>query len=901
VTQEDGVPRFTPQDRLTRVLLVGALGVGVAVVWLTYVVFAPLFSATDSGVRADVKAKVPAYDYQAWHDLPVQGGRTKPFETACAEEVLYITGRQKFEGLDPVAIVLAWVMPEGEGAAPARFTDWESYPFILCDHRGLRRRIYDHLAWEAPELTETRLNAKCISPADLRRSPGFVRLLHEAAERRKEDREKAHFTMSPEQLKAEEVKNRLVRFDAIRGRSVTALCDKALATEQFLVLPEDAEGADQSAAQAQERLERGMRQYADPFHLVGLDRVPGSAWFSRAELEAARRDPNKWRVFMEERLSEMPQRYISPDRLQALREFQELVKAGQGQAPVDQLDTVLRERRDKKVAEFEQALRANDRDQVNHFFTQVLLASKANQDRLKAARAKVWAAQTDQKTFDLAMVEEVRAILRDTDEAVLKRLRQGLDLARTKGYHAEDPEFRMFHLDYLESRYPSIYQESLAAQPFPAAEADQVHEAFARVREAYRSGDADRFGAASEAFFQTVRDLTDWTAIRGLAERNHDGEMPAALERVKQARTSGDREQIAQAQADFFVTVAETAEKVQPYPGVATIPLEMLYYRVQPFLWAWIIMFAALVMFIASMALRSRVCYFVAFALYLGSLGFQVFGFGVRIYLSGRAPVGTIYETVIFAAFMAGLFALILELIYRRRVIGMAGAAVATFGLVLADQLSLALDPKVSPLVPVLRTNYWLTIHVLTIVSSYAGGTLAWGLGNITLGLLAFGKGRRETLHTLSQFTYRAMQIAVLLLAAGTFLGGWWAAESWGRFWGWDPKEVGALIALVCYVIPLHARYIGWVKDFGLAVCAVLCYAAILLSWYAVNFLLAAGLHSYGFGGAGEGPWWVLWAVLLNLEWVLVASLLYRAKTRSLTSHPCSDESPPLPTEALPG
>jgi ABC-type transport system involved in cytochrome c biogenesis permease subunit len=228
---------------------------------------------------------------------------------------------------------------------------------------------------------------------------------------------------------------------------------------------------------------------------------------------------------------------------------------------------------------------------------------------------------------------------------------------------------------------------------------------------------------------------------------------------------------------------------------------------------------------------------------------------------------------------MAGIFALVLELIYRRRVIALAGAAVATFGLVLADQLSLALDPKISPLVPVLRTNYWLTIHVLTIVSSYAGGTLAWGLGNITLGLLAFGKGRRETLHTLSQFTYRAMQIAVLLLAAGTFLGGWWAAESWGRFWGWDPKEVGALIALVCYVIPLHARYIGWVKDFGLAVCAVLCYAAIILSWYAVNFLLAAGLHSYGFGGAGEGPWWVLWAALLNIEWVLVASLLYRSET----------------------
>jgi hypothetical protein len=150
---------------------------------------------------------------------------------------------------------------------------------------------------------------------------------------------------------------------------------------------------------------------------------------------------------------------------------------------------------------------------------------------------------------------------------------------------------------------------------------------------------------------------------------------------------------------------------------------------------------------------------------------------------------------------------------------------------------------------------------------------LAWGLGNITLGIVAFGRGDRETLRTLSQFTYRAMQAAVLLLATGTFLGGCWAAESWGRFWGWDPKEVGALVALVCYVIPLHARYIGWVRDFGLAVSAVLCFGSIILSWYVINFLLASGLHSYGFSSGGITG--VLWATLLNLAWVLVTSLRF--------------------------
>jgi ABC-type transport system involved in cytochrome c biogenesis permease subunit len=238
------------------------------------------------------------------------------------------------------------------------------------------------------------------------------------------------------------------------------------------------------------------------------------------------------------------------------------------------------------------------------------------------------------------------------------------------------------------------------------------------------------------------------------------------------------------------------------------------------------------------------------------------------------------YETVIWVAFMSGIFSLVLELIYKKKFIALAGALVSTMGLVLADQLPLALDPKINPLVPVLRSNFWLTIHVLVIVSSYAGGTLAWALGNIGLFLIVFGKGSHQaTIKLLSAFTYRALQIAVLLLAAGTFLGGWWAAYSWGRFWGWDPKETGALIALLCYVIPLHMRYIGWIKDFGLAVAAILCYAAILISWYGVNFVFPAGLHSYGTGSGGA--WWVYLACFINIEWVMVATLIYwRKQTR---------------------
>jgi len=225
--------------------------------------------------------------------------------------------------------------------------------------------------------------------------------------------------------------------------------------------------------------------------------------------------------------------------------------------------------------------------------------------------------------------------------------------------------------------------------------------------------------------------------------------------------------------------------------------------------------------------------------------------------ISGRPPVSNMYESVIWVAFMTAVFGLVLELIYRTGVIALAGALVSTLGFVLADQLPLTLAPNIQPLQAVLRSNYWLVIHVLTIVSSYAAFALAWGLGNLNLGLILFAPARHELIKTLSGFCYRAIQIGVVQLAAGTLLGGFWAAESWGRFWGWDPKEVWALIALLCYVIPLHARYVGWVKDFGLALCAVVCFASVVMAWYGVNFVLGAGLHSYGFGGGNDA--WVYW------------------------------------------
>ena len=348
---------------------------------------------------------------------------------------------------------------------------------------------------------------------------------------------------------------------------------------------------------------------------------------------------------------------------------------------------------------------------------------------------------------------------------------------------------------------------------------------------------------------------------------------------LRQAYRSGDRDQFATAAANFFTTVSRAGSQFGDYPGTHTTARELWFNRTNPFRKAWIASLLASLLLTGSVAAAGRwprACrslYLGGLLGYAAALAWSVAGFYCRVTISGRPPVSNMYESVIWVAFMTSVFGLILELIYRRAVIALAATLVSTLGLVLADQLPLTLAPNIQPLQAVLRSNYWLVIHVLTIVSSYAAFALAWGLGNLNLALMLFSPNRRDLVKTLSSFCYRAIQIGVVLLAAGTLLGGFWAAESWGRFWGWDPKEVWALIALLCYVIPLHARHVGWVKDFGLAACSVVCFASVVMAWYGVNFVLGAGLHSYGFGGGNDV--WVYWGGLVNITLVVHAGLRY--------------------------
>ncbi len=294
------------------------------------------------------------------------------------------------------------------------------------------------------------------------------------------------------------------------------------------------------------------------------------------------------------------------------------------------------------------------------------------------------------------------------------------------------------------------------------------------------------------------------------------------------------------------------AENPAIYAQQSKIDVEIHYNNFHPFKWAWITYLLATLAIFLAWIFNKQSFYKPAWVLAFIGLFLHLYGFGLRIYLTERAPVANMYETVVWVGFGTVIFAMIIEAMYRWKFVLLAGALVGAFCLALADMAPAILDPSLDPLEPVLRNNFWLLVHVLTITISYAAFFLAFALGDI--GLVYFLKDEekyKDKIKGISLAIYRSIQIGVALLAPGIILGGIWADYSWGRFWGWDPKETWALIALLGYLAVLHGRVIGLIKDFGMVVSAIVTFSLVIMAWYGVNYVLGAGLHSYGFGAGG--------------------------------------------------
>ena len=319
------------------------------------------------------------------------------------------------------------------------------------------------------------------------------------------------------------------------------------------------------------------------------------------------------------------------------------------------------------------------------------------------------------------------------------------------------------------------------------------------------------------------------------------------------------------------------------YPRERQLRLEYFYNHFEGFYRAiWCYGIALVILIAAHLRKRGAALRNIGVAVVILGLAFQASGIVMRCMIAGRPPVTNMYESIIWVSFAVSFFGMIFFARYRTPVYLLAALPVTLISLLLVHQMPIAMPSSIDPLVPVLRDNFWLTVHVLTITLSYAAFALAMGFGHILLWRYARNPAAASADAPMHFWLYRVLQLGVLLLAAGTILGGVWANYSWGRFWGWDPKETWALIALLCYLLTLHGRLAGWWTEFGLVVASVICFLAILMAWYGVNFVLGKGLHSYGFGVGGET--YVTIFVVLDFLFVAFAIWRYRKSKRAVTS-----------------
>jgi ABC-type transport system involved in cytochrome c biogenesis permease subunit len=250
------------------------------------------------------------------------------------------------------------------------------------------------------------------------------------------------------------------------------------------------------------------------------------------------------------------------------------------------------------------------------------------------------------------------------------------------------------------------------------------------------------------------------------------------------------------------------------------------------------------------------------------ALSLNTWGIVQRCLITERPPIATLYETIIFITACCALVSLLIERFLKNN----AGYALTGFlgalGMFLSNRF-MALDGQdtMPTLEAVLITNFWLATHVTIINIGYAGCLLASIISMVHLGYRTFARGEKAQAmrRMFTRVTYGVVCFGLLFSLVGTVLGGIWANDSWGRFWGWDPKENGALMIVLMGLIILHARLGGLIKETGLHVLSVLMGAVTLFSWFGTN-QLGVGLHSYGFTDG-------IWRALL-ISWGIQAAFM---------------------------
>ena len=339
------------------------------------------------------------------------------------------------------------------------------------------------------------------------------------------------------------------------------------------------------------------------------------------------------------------------------------------------------------------------------------------------------------------------------------------------------------------------------------------------------------------------------------------------LSSVKDAVETGDY-----SDADKILTVLQQNQRAvgkAVIPSEKQIEAEILYNKYDVFksLFSWYlyvgtIMFVVLIarIFKERKALRitTQVCtglLFFLFALHTAGLAF-------RWYISGHAPWSDAYESMIYVAWATMGIGLCFA---RRSPLSLASTAFVTSMILMIAHWNW-LDPSIGNLQPVLN-SYWLMLHVAVIVGSYGPFTLGMILGaiNLLLMILTTAKNREKIKGVVDELTIvneLALTVGLIMLTIGNFLGAQWANESWGRYWGWDPKETWALVSIMVYAFVIHMRIVPSLRGiWGFNFASVVAFASILMTYFGVNFYLS-GLHSYASGEKVITPNFVYYAAV---------------------------------------
>ncbi|MBK9017716.1 MAG: cytochrome c biogenesis protein CcsA [Saprospiraceae bacterium] len=270
----------------------------------------------------------------------------------------------------------------------------------------------------------------------------------------------------------------------------------------------------------------------------------------------------------------------------------------------------------------------------------------------------------------------------------------------------------------------------------------------------------------------------------------------------------------------------------------------------------------------------------IAFGLLVFGFFMHTLGLGLRWYVSGQAPWSNGYESMIYIGWTTTLAGLI----FARKTNGGLAATTVLAAVILMVAGMNWLDPEITPLVPVLK-SYWLMIHVSLEAGSY--GFLALGaiIGVLNLVFMIFGnkKNGESVYRIVKELTYTSEMTLIgglFMISIGTYLGGVWANESWGRYWGWDAKETWALVTILVYSFILHMRFIpGFRGNYAFNVASLFGWASVMMTYFGVNYYLS-GLHSYAAGDPVPIPTWVYWTVAALTVLSLVAWWRHRAYSK---------------------